>query len=255
MSVAFVGPNSPMGIGDGRVALWTNLRRSSTSSDPETNGASPTSIGNVAAWWDASSVDGLRGPGGNPIMGWNLPVASVVNKCGGGWALTPYSVGVSVAFPVATPRLNGRLGGIGLVSGGTNTLAPALDPDLGFAVTTLSYSAGASWTCYLVWSRPNWRQNSGRDASPVTLLTLGSSPILQADSFGGGSRLVLFPGVSETVLFSALERRHTHSIVLRYTAGGGIDAWLDATQVASAAPVPQGFTGGSVVLLHDTTAL
>jgi hypothetical protein len=63
---------------------------------------------------------------------------------------------------------------------------------------------------------------------------------------------LLFPGADETVLSSSLERRHTHSIVLRYTAGGGVGAWLDATQVAIAAPFPEAFTGGSVVLLHDT---
>lgn len=250
-----MGPNSPMGIGGGQVALWTALRASPIPSNTGAGSSSPTSIGNVVAWWDASSVGGFQDPSGNPIMGWNLPVGSLPNSCEAGCALTPYSFGVLAGPPVATPRLNGHLGGIGLVVGGANTLAPALDPDLGFSAATLRYSSAASWTWYLVWSRPNWRQNSGRDANPITLMTLGSSPILQADSSGGGSRLVLFPGASETVLSSSLERRHTHSIVLRYTAGGGVDAWLDATQVATAAPVPQGFTGGSIVLLHDTTVL
>jgi hypothetical protein len=56
-------------------------------------------------------------------------------------------------------------------------------------------------------------------------------------------------------LSSSLERRHTHSIILRYNVGGGVDVWLDATQVATAATIPSGFVGGSVVLLHDTTIL
>jgi hypothetical protein len=134
-------------------------------------------------------------------------------------------------------------------------MAPALSPDLGFGAATLNYGAETSWTLYLVWSRPNWRQNSGRDASPITLITFGSSPVLQADSSGGGSRLILFPGTAQTVLWSSLERRHSHSIVLRYTPGEGVDVWLDATQIATTAPVPQGFIGGSIVLLHDTTFL
>jgi hypothetical protein len=255
MSVAFVGPNSPMRIGGGQVALWTALRTSAISSGAGASGPSPTSIGNPVAWWDASSDVGFLDPSGNPIMGWNSAVGSLPNKCEGGCALTPYSFGVLASAPVATPRLNGQLGGIGRVAGGANTLAPALDPDLGFSAATLSYNSEANWTWYLVWSRPNWRQNSGRDANPITLMTLGESPIVQVDSSGGGARLVLFPGASETVLSSSLERRHTHSIVLRYTAGNGIDAWLDATQVVTAALVPQGFTGGSVVLLHDTTLL
>lgn len=250
-----MGPNSPMGIGGGRVALWTALRASPIPSGPGADGFSPTSVGNVVAWWDASSVGGFLDPSGNPIMGWNSPVGGLSNNCDGGCALTPYSFGVLAGPPVATPRLNGQLGGIGRTAGGASSLTPALDPDLGFSAPSLSYGSGGSWTWYLVWSRPNWRQNSGRDSGPITLMTLGSSPILQADSFGGGSRLVLFPGGSETVLFSLVERRHTHSIVLRYTVGCGVDAWLDATQIATAAPVPQGFTGGSVVLLHDTTVL
>ena len=220
---------------------------------PGTDGLSPASIGNVQAWWDASSVNGFLDPSGNPIMGWNAPVGSLQNSCEGGCSLTPFSFGALAAPPTATPRLNGQLGGLGLVAGGINTLAPALSPDLGFVAETLSCGFGAPWTWYLVWSRPNWRQNSGRDANPITLMTFGSSPVLQADSCGGESRLVLFPGSAETVLWASLERRHTHSIILRYTLGVGVDVWLDATQVAAAVPIPQGFGAGSIVLLHDTT--
>ena len=52
-----------------------------------------------------------------------------------------------------------------------------------------------------------------------------------------------------------LERRHTHLLVLRYSVGTGVDVWLDSTKVATAAPVPLGLATGSVVLLHDTTAM
>src|SRR5271157_1927162 len=115
MSVAFVGPNSPMGIGGGRVALWTALRASPISPDTGAGGPSPTSIGNVVGWWDASSVGGFLDPSGNPIMGWNSPVGSLPNNCEGGCALTPHSFGVLAGPSVATPRLNGQLGGVGLV--------------------------------------------------------------------------------------------------------------------------------------------
>jgi len=255
MNVALVGPNSPMGIGGGHVALWTTLRAGQGSSGVATGPQSPTGISGLVGWWDASVTDGFLDPTAVPLVGWNLPVGSLANKCPGGCSLTPYSFGISAGLPIATPRLNGQLGGLGRVAGGANTLAPALDPDLGFSSATLNFGSESGWTCYLVWSRPNWRQNSGRDAKPITLLTLGASPIVQMDSSGGEGQLVLFPGAAETVLSSSLERRHTHSIVLRYTAGVGVDVWLDAAQVASAASAPESFAGGSFVLLHDTTVL
>lgn len=237
------------------MALWTALRASLTGTGTGTSGPSPATIGNVEGWWDASSVDGFSDATGNPIMGWNSPIGSLLNRVAGGCALTPYAFGGSAALPVATPRLNGQLGGVGLVVGGSSTLAPALSPDLGFGAPALHYGSDESWCWYVVWSRPNWRQNSGRDANPITLITFGSLPILQVDCSGCASRLILFPGCSQTVLSSSLERRHTHSIILRYNVGGGVDVWLDATQVATAATIPSGFVGGSVVLLHDTTIL
>ena len=242
-----------MRIGGGQVALWTTLRQAQASSGSGTGDPSPTTISGLVGWWDASAIDGFLDLTAVPIVGWNLPAGSLASKCPGGCPLTPYSFGVSAGLPMATPRLNGQLGGAGRVAGGANTLAPALDPDLGFSAATLSYGSGESWTCFLVWSRPNWRQNSGRDAAPITLMTLGTCPIVQVDSSGGGTRLMLFPGATETVLSSSLERRHTHSIVLRYTVGAGVDVWLDATQVATAASAPQSFTGGPLIFLHDTT--
>ena len=50
-------------------------------------------------------------------------------------------------------------------------------------------------------------------------MTLGTFPILHADSSKGGFRLVLFLGASETVLSSALEPGDIHSILLCYTGG------------------------------------
>ena len=156
-----------------------------------------------------------------------------------------------------TPRLAGLLGGLGRVAGGSGTLAPALDPDMGFQVANVPLQANANWTRYFVWSRPNWRQNSGRDGNPVTLLSSGASPLLQADSASGQNRLLLYPGtLCQATLSTALTRRHTHSIVLRNTAGVGVDVWLDDTQVASGVSNPIVSTSAMpMTLLHDTTLL
>ena len=80
--------------------------------------------------------------------------------------------------------------------------------------------SGSSWTRYLVWTRPNLRAGTSYDADPVTLLTIASTVVLALDSVVAG-RLVLFPGASQTVLSVTMERRHTHNVILRYTAGPG----------------------------------
>ena len=131
MSVAFVGPNLPMSIGGGQLALWTPLRVSAGASGTVNGGPLPTSVAGLVAWWDASSVEALLDAGGNPIMGWRSLVGSLANKCPAGGALTPYSFGPLSELPAATPRLNRQLGGIGRIAGTVGGLTPALDPDLG----------------------------------------------------------------------------------------------------------------------------
>jgi hypothetical protein len=120
----------------------------------------------------------------------------------------------------------------------------------------LSVSASSGWTRYLVWSRPNWRQNSGRDTLPITLLAFGSQPVLQALSSSPADQLILFPGSSQTVLATSLSRRHTHSVVIRYTPGRGVDAWLDKALVATAVANPLASSSAApLTFLHDTTLL
>src|ERR1700760_4086286 len=255
MSVVFVAPGRPMRVDGGRVALWRALR---SNSNAATDGAaSPTSISNLSGWWDASDPSTGLGITGTSNSGWNNAVTSLADKSGSNRPLTPYSFGTASGLPTATARLSGLLGGLGHSIAGAATLAPTLDADMGFQVPGVTFQATGAWTRYLVWSRPNWRQGSGRDSSPIVLLMSGSTRILQADSAGGAGHLLLFPGSSaQTTLTSALTRRHTHSIVLRNRPGSGIDVWLDDTLVASAAgnPIVSG-AAGPMVLLHDTTVL
>ena len=127
---------------------------------------------------------------------------------------------------------------------------PQLDPDQGFCLATADLGAAAGWTWYLVWSRPNWRQGV---AGPITLLSAGGTTILQADGVSGaGDRLMLFSGAAMRVLTSSLERRHTHSIIIRNTPGAGVDAWLDGNQVASGVASPLSANApGALFVLHS----
>ncbi len=244
-----------MALGGGRRALWRPLRTGGTSSGGNTGGPLPNAIAALSGWWDASALSGALGANGSPVPAWNNAVAGLADLSGNGRTLTPYSYAVPNGLPIATPRLSALLGGLGRIAGGSNTLAPALDPDLGFRVPDVSFANTASWTRYLVWSRPNRRQNSSRDTAPITLLASGNTPVLQADSTATSSRLILFPGSSQTVLTNALTRRHTHSIIIRHQPGAGADVWLDGTQVASGISNP--LTSSSALpmtLLHDMTA-
>jgi hypothetical protein len=257
MGVAFVAPARPMRIGPGQVALWRPLRDSlSAAGDGAFSGPWPNAIPGLSGWWDAGSLSDALGPSGAPVGSWNSAIVSLRDKSGGSGALAPYTFATPAGPPAVTPRLSGLLGGLGRLAGGSETLAPALDPDLGFQVANASFQSSASWTRYLVWSRPNWRQNSGRDASPIMLIASGNTPVLGADGSNGRGRLLLFPGSGQTTLTSTLTRRHTHSIIMRNRPDTGVDAWLDDVQVASAAANPLTTAGAApMTLLHDTTPM
>ena len=245
-----------MKVDGGRLALWRPLRNSSTVPGGVFTGPFPSAIADLSGWWDAGALASALDHAGNPVQSWNSPVANLSDKSGHAKVLDPYTFAAMAGSAVATPRLSGLLGGLGRVAGGTGTLAPALDADLGFQVANVSFAAGTSWTRYLVWSRPNWRQNSGRDGNPITLMANGTTPILQADSATGQNRLVLFPGGSQTVLSNTLTRRHTHSIIIRNQAVGGVDVWLDGTRVTSELSNPVASDNPApMILLHDGTLL
>ncbi|MDR3532807.1 MAG: hypothetical protein P4L90_19915 [Rhodopila sp.] len=172
---------------------------------------------------------------------------------GNGQNLVPFYSPTSLTPPQGSPHLSGLLGGVGYPVTTPGLLQPALDPNSGWQLAGSTMSATSSWTWYLVWSRPNWRQGTSIDANPITLLTIGSRAILQVDSRNGTNRLVLFPGTGQIVVNSSMGRRHTHSIVIRYSPASGADLWLDNIQVAQSVPWPPGTLSGPVILLHDGT--
>lgn len=167
--------------------------------------------------------------------------------------LTPFFAQTSLSLPQGVAHLSGLLGGVGYPVTSAGLLQPALDPTAGWQVPGSIISTTSNWTFFLVWSRPNWRQGTGSDTDPVALLNVGSRTVLQLDSRGGGNRLVLFPGASQVVVSSNMARRHTHSIVIRYSAVSGTDLWLDSVRVTQSVPWSAGAQSGPAILLHDGT--
>ena len=222
--------------------------------------AAPLSgVPGLAGWWDASLPTGMLSTSGTPLTAFGAPVAAVADKSDATMALNVWhAASAGTRRPVATPRLNGLLGGLGL-----NTIIPPMlppsgqqlplmDPDQGLISAAMAMGSSTAWTLFLVWSRPNWRQSS---SAASILLSVGGTSILAGDNNGGGGRLVLFPGTQQTVLTSTLTRRHTHAVILRNTPGTGVDVWLDSTQVATAAPNPMASAlSAPLLFLHNGAA-
>jgi hypothetical protein len=216
------------------------------------------SIAGMTGWWDAASPAGVSSPAGARLTAFGAAVGSVADKSGAGSALAVWHAASSgTATPIVAGHLNGLLGGIGLnmvvppALPAAGTQLPVMDPDQGLVSAAISMGSAAAWTVFLVWSRPNWRQSS---TAASTLLSVAGTPVLAADN-NGGTRLVLFPGASQTVVATTLTRRHTHAVILRNTPGVGVDVWLDQVQVASAARNPLGSTVVAPLLfLHNGSA-
>jgi hypothetical protein len=183
-------------------------------------------------------VSGILDANHTPLTAFGPAAGGVADKSGHGATLTVWHQAAGASPPIATPRLNGILGGLGL-----NTVVPpalpasgqqlpVMDPDQGLITAAMPIGSGAAWTVFLVWSRPNWRQ-TGTGTS--TLLSVAGTQVLAADNNIGTNRLVLFPGANQSVLTGSLERRHTHAVILRNTPGVGVDVWLDSVQVVTAA--------------------
>jgi hypothetical protein len=222
-------------------------------------GPTPGSISGLSGWWDAGLLSGLQGESGQGLTASNSQIGLITDKSGNGNSLTPYHIAADItpAATLAVPRVNGFLGAAGAPDAAIVSYGPSLDPDWGLSHPGFELGAGAAWTRYLVWTRPNWRQGTYYvNNSPIPLIhcTASNSTILQADG-AEGSNLTLFPGMSAQVyLTTSLARRHTHAIILRNTPGVGLDVWLDGTQVASAIANPLAASANAqVLLLHDST--
>ena len=212
----------------------------------------------LTGWWDAGVPTGMLDSTAKPLSAFGAAVASVAEKSGSGAPLAVWHAASSGSNPpLATPRLNGLLGGLGLNTivppnvPGAGQQLPLMDPDQGLISTAMNLGSAAAWTVFLVWSRPNWRQSS---AAASTLLSIAGTQILAADN-KGGQRLVLFPGIQQSVLSNALTRRHSHAVVLRNTPGSGVDVWLDNNQVIVAAPNPMApALSAPLLFLHNGAA-
>ncbi len=239
-----------MGLGSSRVALYAPLQNLPPGA-ADTHQPLTQLVPGTTGWWDAASPAGLLGPGDAPITVWNSPGTALRDLSGNGRNLVPFANPANPSLPQGSAHLSGLLGGVGYPTTTPGLLQPAMDPASGWQLPTSTIGATSSWTWYLVWSRPNWRQGTGFAANPITLLTIGGQAILQIDSAGGANRLVLFPGAGQIVASMGIARRHTHSIIIRYLPASGADLWLDNVQLAHSVPWSPGPLSEQVLLLHD----
>ena len=249
-----VAPGKAMAAARGRVALWKPLS-STVAGGPSSASANPTTISGLLGWWEAAHFSGAVDGSGRPLSAWYQAAAAVADRSPLARPLTVYASRSSSLSATAVPRLAALYGGIGAPTQESGLMMPALSPHHGLGYGGASPGSSGDWTWWIVWSRPNWRQGTSVDGYPGTILSVGSVPILQIDNRGGG-RLTLFPTGSNVILYPTLSRRHTHSVVLRHTVGGGVDAWLDNRLVARGIqnPLP-GFPTDPTRLLHDGTPL
>jgi hypothetical protein len=257
MTLLFTVPGGPLATGAKTRALIAPLPAGSTPPAGTYTGPYPSAIAGLSGWWDAGLLSGLQDVNGNTLTASNAVVGAVRDKTGNGNTLTPFhiSADTSPAATLAVPRVNGYLGAVGAPDPAVVTYGPSLDPDWGLSHPGFELGAGAAWTLYLVWTRPNWRQGTYYvNNSPIPLVhcTANNKTILQADS-AEGTNLTLFPGTASQIVLSAtLARRHSHAVIMRNTPGVGVDVWLDGVQVATAvtSPLPAS-ANAQVLFLHD----
>ena len=254
MGLILIGPGQVMAL-RGRLALRQPLLTTGSATPPPPSpSATPDMIAGLAGWWDASTLTHLLGPGGQSLSAWRSPCAVIADRSSAGNPLASYRFVSDGRVAAPYPHLSGILGGVGQTQAAAGLLTPALDPDHGFRLMQGAFGSQAPWTWGFVWSRPNRRQGSFRDSDPIPLLRSGDVTILQADSAGPLRRIVLFPGSGAVSLTTDLQRRHTHSVILRHVPGQGVDVWLDDVRVAQGVSNPMpALPTGPTLFLHDGT--
>ena len=261
MTLFLIKPRAALLSGTGNRILWAPLRTTG-GGGPGGGTTTPLSVTGVGAYWDASVTANMLASNGAAVVGWGASVSSIADTSGNARPLVPFFGAGSGTLPVATPRLNGLLGGCGRNtipavnapgSLGAGQYLPLLDPDQGFRLSGVTFGTGADWSIYLVWTRPNLRQ--GGSTAPVTLIAFGGVPVVQLGSTASATSLTLFPTGANVALSTAMERRHTHSLILSYSHTAGLTAYLDgnASPVVSGASAAAIGAGGVLTLLHDTT--
>jgi hypothetical protein len=254
MTILLAKPGIALSAGGGKRLLWAPLR---TSTPGSTSAAAILGISGISAYWDASVLSNMLASSGSAVVGWNVPVAGIADSSGNSQPLSAYSYASGATLPNATARLNGLLGGAGLSTVSAAAAAamspapylPYMGADQGWRAAGVTLGAAANWTVYLVWSRPN--QRLGSSTAPITLVSAGSTPLVTISSTAPGPNTL---SVGGTAISTAIERRHTHSLILSYAhAAGAMTVYLDGATTGTTLAVSVG-SGGALTLLHDTTA-
>jgi hypothetical protein len=153
MTVALVAPRRAMLINPRAAALWSPLRAASGGGGGNFAGSYPSAIAGLSGWWDAGLIGSMLNPSGAPIAATGSTVGSLADKSGVGSPLTVYHQSGATAAPVATPRLNGHLGGLGLNTATTPAAMvaailplPVMDSDQGLALAAAQLGSAQAWT-------------------------------------------------------------------------------------------------------------
>lgn len=245
-----------MAARSGHVSLWKPLRTDASGGPPSDPGlTNPSMMPGLTGWWDASGFTGMLDGTGHALSAWYQAAAGIMDRSAVSMPLMSHAPGVSTGSLTAVPRVAGMKGGVGMALQGTGLMMPALGPWHGLSHAGARPDPGGDWTWWIVWSRPNWRQGTNLENQPSTIFSVGQVPVLQIDNRGGTGRMVLFPGGGDVLLNTTTARRHTHSVVLRHSTAGGVDAWVDGVLAARGVrnPLPAA-PSGPTCLLHDGTA-
>ena len=129
MSVILLSPSHPMLVAPGKPALWgtvpgnggsggggsgTGGSGNGGSGGTGTGTTGPSAIAGLSGWWDAGALASMLTPAGAAVTAFGTSVGSLADKSGAGVPLTVFHAASSgTSAPVATPRLNGLLGGLG----------------------------------------------------------------------------------------------------------------------------------------------